>query len=484
MTFAALLTWFSILVAVLALARPVGRRSLELFVPRWRWFAAILLSVACMICRDAPLGVPPLFHLSLDLAQFLLTLIAFLVPLGVALWSWATWSRAKITSRNIGRVESVFSAALREKQFDEVERIVRKNQERLATLPLPTSAASALFNPAMVVALMESSSLVHLELLANMGFLKSLENRLGAVDVVVRALLRASASPLQSAVVKRYGGLEHLEYAESERELMEKTFQNPDWYLEACAHYPLVISAVEELRRAAHDSAYNDSGRDYESSQGISTRAHCPIYLAAKTVGLAVEAALERRAEGDFYVSDLFDIFRAVQERSKFDVAVWESDRNNHEFPTPYAYLLYGIAADLHDLSCKAVQEATSKTAPRLAEAPGRIAQDLAQCWSYCVWWIADSQDQVSQSFRDHVIKQYLLFMLALGWEPSEVYFGHVGSEGLQAWRDLFMSELRHRFAVDRRERIDALRSAIGSLDQGKRYVSEGYSWLKETLFP
>jgi hypothetical protein len=42
-TLAALLTLFSILLAVLSLARPVGRRSLTLFVPVWRLIAAIVL---------------------------------------------------------------------------------------------------------------------------------------------------------------------------------------------------------------------------------------------------------------------------------------------------------------------------------------------------------------------------------------------------------------------------------------------------------
>jgi hypothetical protein len=79
-------------------------------------------------------------------------------------------------------VEDVFQAALREHEFDEVERIVRKNQQNLHRLP--ASAIDVLFHPAMVAALVKSHSLVHLELLANTNFLESLKSRHNAVDVV------------------------------------------------------------------------------------------------------------------------------------------------------------------------------------------------------------------------------------------------------------------------------------------------------------
>jgi uncharacterized membrane protein len=62
-TLEALLTFFGILIAILAIARPVQRASLKLFVRVWLWVlvGAILLSVALLVCRDAPLGWKPLF---------------------------------------------------------------------------------------------------------------------------------------------------------------------------------------------------------------------------------------------------------------------------------------------------------------------------------------------------------------------------------------------------------------------------------------
>jgi hypothetical protein len=481
-TLEALLTFFGILVAVLAIARPVQRHSLKLFVPAWRMPAAILLSFALIICRDAPFGVSPPFGWSLSKVMFSLTVAAFAVPVLAALWGWASWDRGKLTARGITRVENIFTAALREREFDEVERIVRKNQERLDQLP--AGAASVLFSPAMVASLVASHSLVHLELLADVRFLRSLEDRLGAVEVVVRELLRSDISPLRSAVVLRYGGVEHLTYSDSERALVEQTFQKPEWYSETNAHYPLTMAALEPLRTGELDSVYNDVGRHYEASQGISTRSRCPVYLASKTQVIAIETALEKRVEKDFYVTDLWDIFRAVLERSKFNEAVWQSPLSNHEFPTPYAYLLYQIAGDLSDLSGKALQAATP-TDSCLAAEPGQIARALAMTWSYCVWRIAASQDQVSPEFRNGVIREYMLFVLALGWQPSEIYLGPGvdAVEGLDVWRDLFLTELQARFMGGNSAERTALKDALESLDQGKRHVYEGSDWIEEKLF-
>ena len=481
MTLEALLTFFGILVAVLAIARPVQRLSLRLFVPIWRLGVALLLSMALIVCRDAPFGVRPPFGWPLDKVVFSLTVGAFIIPVLAALWGWVSWERAKLTPRNIVRVEDIFSAALREREFDEVERIVRKNQEVLQHLP--ASAVSVLFSPPMVAALVGSHSLVHLELLSNREFLKSLENRFGAVDAVVRELLRADVSPLRSAVVSRYGGLEHLPYTNSERTLMEKTFQNPDWYSETRADYPLTMSAMEALRSGKLDSEYNGIGRDYEAHQGISKRSSCPVYLAVKIEVLAIAAALQQRVENDFYVSNIFDVFSAVQELSQCEEDAWGGDRSNSDYPTPFAFLLYTIIADLFELSCLAVQSATSKSVPPRVAAPGAVANALAQTWSFCVCSIADSGHQVSPEFRNRIIKHYLAFILKLGWQPSEICFSTDANnvEGLDVWRDLFLDELIFRFRLGDIER-EALKKAISTMDKGKRYVFEGHPWLKEQL--
>jgi hypothetical protein len=478
----ALLTFFGILVAVLALARPVQRRSLILFAPPWRISFALLVSFALIVCRDAPFGIPPPFGWPLPPVLFGLSLASFLIPVLAALWSWLSWHRAKLTRRRTEQVENIFLAALREREFDEVERIVRRNRQRLKRLP--PRASSALFKPEMVKALADSHPFLHLELLADLKLLDSLENRHGAIGAVVRELLRSEESPLRAAVIDRYQGLEHNVYSPEQRALIEKTFQNPEWYLQASAHYPLVISATEALRSGKFDVEYNSSGRDYEATQGTSRRASCPIYLAVGAEALAIEAALERRVEQDFYSTDLFQIFVAVQEKSNFDEQVWNDPRNNHEFPTPFAYLLYTIASHLEELTRIAIRHATPAASTGEIVAPDDVVEQIVRSWSVCVWNIADSVHEVSPIFRRSIVKQYLVFMLQLGWGISEIYLGPVPSnvEDLSVWRDLFLAKLKFMFHSSDHVRWSALQAAVESLDQGKGYVSDGYEWLQNSL--
>jgi hypothetical protein len=163
MTLAALLTVFSITWAIFSSARPVGRRSLALFAPTWRIVIAICLSFLCIIVRDAPFGIKPPFGLRLDLAEFGLTVGSFIAPVAIALWCWRSWHQARLTPKNSGRLEGVIKTALREEEFDEVERIINRNKNRLSQLP--AGSASALFNQKIVSALVQSNSLLNNELL-------------------------------------------------------------------------------------------------------------------------------------------------------------------------------------------------------------------------------------------------------------------------------------------------------------------------------
>lgn len=198
---------------------------------------------------------------------------------------------------------------------------------------------------------------------------------------------------------------------------------------------------------------------------------------------IAIEAAIENKFEEDLYISDLFDIFRAVQERSVFNQAVWGSSLGNYEFPTPYAYLLYEINADFDGLSAKVVQESIAASEPPQAEPPGLTARYSAQNWSFCIWNMSESEDVVSPDFRKNIIKRYLLFILAIGWGPSEVGPGvRNDTRVLDVWRDLFSGELKTRFLGDSRGK-QVVEEAMASLDRGKVFVSEGYDWLEEKLF-
>jgi hypothetical protein len=88
MTLGALLTFFGILVAILAVARPVQRLSLRLFVPWWPIVLALMLSFGLIVCRDAPYGVKPPFRWPLAQTLYWLTVAAFLIPVRRASGQW------------------------------------------------------------------------------------------------------------------------------------------------------------------------------------------------------------------------------------------------------------------------------------------------------------------------------------------------------------------------------------------------------------
>lgn len=225
MSLEGLLTFFALLAAAAAIMKPVQRKSLLMFVPRWMVPLTILAGLTCLIFRDMPLGIKPPFDWRLDLVAYLLTLGAFVLPLAGALAAWMFWLNAKLTSHNISELEPFLQTALRESELDEVDRVLHKNTKRLSNIP--AGAATLLFSPRLVQFMMTSHSFIHLELLSQPLFLQSLENRLVAVENVIRELLLAQSSPLQSAVVARFGGNEHLQYTDGDGNLIEATFENP-----------------------------------------------------------------------------------------------------------------------------------------------------------------------------------------------------------------------------------------------------------------
>src|ERR1700688_3490249 len=130
-----LLTYFGLLAAALAIMGPVQRRALSLFVPRWLIPSSIVAALAFLILRDTPLGIPPPVGWRLDLVTYVLTLGPFLLPVSAAVIAWLLWLDGELSSGNLPQLEAFLQAALREGKFDEVDRVLRRNHDRLARIP-------------------------------------------------------------------------------------------------------------------------------------------------------------------------------------------------------------------------------------------------------------------------------------------------------------------------------------------------------------
>ncbi|TDI37008.1 MAG: hypothetical protein E2P02_23690 [Acidobacteria bacterium] len=360
---------------------------------------SFLALLSAFFCRFA-FGESPL-------AVFGLSTASFLVPV-VMLWiAAAKWRSARLSSADSEALADVLSIAVLEGRFGEAARLLERNRERLPLLS--RRVCRALFDPALIAPMFGSGSFIHLGLLADSTVLEDSEcDRFQIVDSVVRGLVLCERSPLRSAVIDAFRGHEFHEYPPEDAAIIDATFKNPGWYLKTNAHYSLLIPAIERLNSGEFDADYNGNGRHYEAEQGISTRSRCSLYLALKTHVLALREAVNTGIDDDFYVTDLLDLFRVVRQRSHFDGAVWESGLTNFEHPTPFAFLLYEILHDLEDLFCRALP------------LEGRLPHDIALTWSFCVWDLATSKDNVSESFRLCESANYLTFALQLAYAPHE----------------------------------------------------------------
>lgn len=482
MTLEGLLTFFGLIVAALAIMGPVQRRALVLFVPGWLVPCSTILAVLFLILRDMPLGIAPPFGWRLDLVEYWLTLGAFIAPVAAALIAWRLWERARLSTNNLSELEPFLQTALRENEFNEVDRVLRKNKDRLNTIP--TGAASLLFDSRVVRQLLASHSVLHLELLARDPFLESLENRLLAVEVVVREMLEAPARLFQAAVVSQYGGIEHLGYTEQDRRLIATTFENPKWYCYTNAHYPLIITAVNKIESGTLDDRYNTTDENYIANQGVSRRATCPIYLATKLEVLAIEAAIKAGHSGDLYVSDLFQLLQRILGHSKFDPSALTASDGKRIARTPYSYLAEEVLRDFGDLARLAVKASVDRQEVTPDDAaPNPNDQILVRMWSFSIWEIMKQRDRSDPRIVSESVESYLTFMFALGWQPSElVYLSGQRIQSLKSWRDQFAKELRARLKSPRREHIETVKAVLKELDLGKPFIADGYEWLRTEL--
>lgn len=484
MNLEALLTFLGLLAAGVAIVGPVQRRALLLFVPKWLLPLTILAALVFLIIRDTPLGIPPPFGWRLDMVSYLLSLGSFVLPVFGAGFAWILWSRAKLSSRNLPQLKEFFQSALREGEFDEVDRVLRKNRMGLAKIP--SDAATLLFNPRLVHQMTNSHSFIHLELLAQRPFLESLENPLHAVETVVREILAAEASPLQAAVVKRFGGIEHLQYTEADKTLFESTFENPLWYHHTNAHYPLIITAMNRIESGALDVTYNLTDENYVAKQGVSKRANCPLYLAIKTEVIGIGAAVDQSVEEDFYISDLWQMLMKIYSHSKYDAAIAKGEPGVFEPFTPFSYLLNEITSDFEYLTENAVRISVAKheVAPQDA-APTATGAMLVKMWCLSIWELMSEPGRMSPAHLGDIVERYFRFMFALGWQTTEIlYTSGQSVPHLYAWRDRLFEEFQECTKRPKDEHFKVLHRVFGNLDWGKPFISDGYDWLKTKLHP
>jgi len=455
-------------VAVYALAQPIQRRSVPLFAPMWFVLFTIVISAGFLIWHYI---VPALCYKFLPWSDIGSVVGAFFFPIMGVLTAYAFWYRAKLTKRKDKKFQRFIYASYYEDKYDELMRILEKNEKSLHKV-LEPETLDLLFERKFVKHMVDAHKWIHLRLFSNKELVEKLPNRFRVTDNIIREFIDAKNTPLHSAIVKDYGGSEYLRPTKEEWDLIEKTLQNPEWYMSVRIDYALTVLACCEVIVSKNlDPSYNKNDEWYIAHQGESTRLRCPVYLAIKTHVIMLKKAIEIEGEEDYYTSDLWNIFQSVCEHSKYDKDVWENIDANSEYPTPFAYLMKEILSDLEFLCNDSYKQGNRPL--------GRIGDNLIRTWATCVANLGHSKNKVSNKFKHDCIGYYLSYTLKM----MEAFEGAEGERkvNIKQWRDLLVEELkRYRSGDDRLG--ETLFQSMNELDMGKRYISDYHEWLRGEL--
>ncbi len=475
MTLQGLLTFLGLLLASYSAIRQPYRDLVRVFIsPIWvlSWITPALLALLWPhLMRVAGQDVCP------DTAA-LLESVGFLLPIGCLGHCVAAFTRSRLTKRRAPLLKQAWRSARSEGAFEGIRWVIERNLSRLASVTGP-DVAEALFDPTFVERTIGARSWLHLEMLASEELVALLPDRYAASDAVIRAILAARGTVVHRWVAKTHGGQDRVTLTNAEQSVLAGTFESPAWYMKVGAYYPLAMYPIERLSSAEYDQEYNGSAEFYGLGQGTARRSYCPVWVATKVMVLAISRAIAEREMRDMYVSTLWDIFRAVADRSRKSAFVAQAGRRS-EHPTPYAYLMNDICRDLNELCREACrtgmgpdgQGADPKDAPQFSI--------VAQIWAGCLGYLAARPDASTQAFRSELLIHYLNFMLQVGFWPRDALISDepVDATIRQRYRDVLARELIQAIGGDQEGKRLVL-DAAGRLDPCKTWVREGQDWFR-----
>lgn len=436
------ITLLTLLLAAFSLLPPVRRVVITNFAPVRELALALIFSGACLLLRRADVG--ELIRLQPWLAVWL-QMLAWVVPVlwlasvGTRLW------RGRILGFTKLQIEGVLREALNSGDFEVAAGYLRENR---SLLPKATAADLVLlFDPDVVSAFHSRRNYLHLELLSEAKFLKNHPRPLEAAEVTFRKQATDFPSPLRSVVVAWKGGYQGLVPPPLHKDLISRTLCSPDWCLAANAHYPLILAAVQTLRRGELDRRYSSVQPNYGTHQGASDRSHCTIYVCEKALTLIVEGAIERGVDGDFYLTDFWQLYEEILNRfagylrngPDLDVGQWEL--------IPFAFLLDEIVGDLREFVRAALREQLNARpdSPLAIDGPGRarVAREAARVWLLCCW--AESRLPAGPLAKRGLrrIDEYLQVAQGLRFSPHTFLHGVMNCTLTRDWGEFMLTLAR-----------------------------------------
>lgn len=475
LTLDGLLALAAILVAILAIPRPVQRATLLLLAPKKRIILSLSLSLVLIVWRDLRLGLAPPFGWQRALVTYFLGLSAFLSPLAAIIWGIWKWHRPSLSKSQLSEFRGVIDAATREGEFAELERVVHANMERMQDLP--PDGRSTLFNEHVVEGCTASRSLIHLRLLGSNKFRKDLPGTMRAVDIVTRSLLKQSWSPLYRLAESRYGDFDVRPLPKDHEHLLNQTFLSPEWYIATRAGYPLLMIVKEECESGKWDIRYNRNDPSYCAIQGRPSRFECPIFVASKAIAASLLAVVKESTTTavnatDIYATDLYSCVQILSKRLD-DRACRQACKCDDR---PFVYLLTQVMSDIDGIACKSVaHEATDLK----LDAPAHISCQVVEAWGHCLGAIHNSS--LCASKKEKLIEPFFRFLLTVGWRFSELDHFYNGSAGLETWASTYAISWR-KSSFDAQERHEIVEIGKEGLDHFKPYIGDHIRWLEDLV--
>ncbi|MBW8003361.1 MAG: hypothetical protein FVQ80_15335 [Planctomycetes bacterium] len=462
-----LFTVLAITIALFALTQPIQRKTIIIFVPIWLLLAIFLVPTCVLIWREIVSVLGYEYYLWSDLVSRLIAILLPIIGLSISIY---LWNRAKLGRNKDLKFRDFIHTSINEDKYGELARIIRKNQY-LSSKQIVSDTLDFLFDQKVVESLNRFPTWLHLRLLANESLFNISKNPCSIVNVVMRTLISKKASILQSYMASRFGGLEYSKLTELEQDLIEKIFEDPHYYIDFRIDYPLLIYASERIDSGELDIKYNKNDDLYIKMQGQSGRINCPIFLFIKIHYLALENAIEID-DKDFYVSDLWDIFRKVCDHIMYDRFVWENPKANSEFPTPYIYLVKEILKDLRILTEKKLNKGTNT--------PGRLGEDIVRIWYTCISYISRLEKIIPISFITNCTTDYYDLLLEIRGHYNKDETNKKGST-FSDWSDLMLDEIKYLSNHNNKIK-EIMRLSINQLDKGKHHVFKNVKWLSQEL--
>lgn len=450
-----LLIIIGIIVALYALARPVQQKTIFIFASSFMVLSFLALSLLNFIILD----IAYTYQIEISFKKsFWIRLISLILAISAALLVIVSWRRARLSLKRDRKFRAFIKVCVLENEYSELSRIISKNEAKLIRR-VKSETLQLLFDRSFIKFESSINSHLHLRLLSNKAIFDTLSNPLGIVDLLAREMLTANNSLLKLAVVHEYGVEEHLRPDNEEWKLIEKTIQNPGWYMRARFDYPLIMAVVEKISSGEYDAIYNRYNGLYSISQGKSLRINCPIYLTLKTHVLMLKKAIDQNGNDDYYVSDLFDLLRMICDHSEYDRDNWKEYESSGYKPTTFAYLMDDINNDFADLFYHMVLYHQSD------ENLGAVGVQLSFIWPFCVLYIAESRDRVPEKFKKRFILAYLVNILKL-------------KEHKDSWGNKLAEDMKDKLRLSNASVFSLFRAAHADLDLGKAYIFNHRRWL------